>query len=160
MSAAPTWVSRRWSAHGGIRATLPRLTALVAYLLAVVVLLSHPRQDGPKAANEGMNVVLLGIDALRPDHLGSEGYFRDTAPAIDAFLSESVVFEEAFTPLARTYPSWTSLLTGSWPTTPPVRAGQAGTEILIKIYFWTGTRRCTLGFQAAHDTPIFKKSIF
>ena len=40
---------------------------------------------------------------------------------------------------------------------PPVRAGRAGTEFFIKIYFWTGTRRCTLGFQAAHDTPIFKK---
>ena len=124
-------VSRRWSAHGGIRGCLPALTALSAYLLMVVVLLSHPRQDGPKSGNQGMNVVLLGIDALRPDHLASEGYFRDTAPGIDAFLSEAVVFDQAFTPLARTYPSWTSMLTGSWPTTHQVRDNLPTPENLV-----------------------------
>ncbi|MFT5684939.1 MAG: hypothetical protein ACI8RZ_005884, partial [Myxococcota bacterium] len=112
---------RRWSAHGGATALLPRLIMLVAYLVGLAALLSHPREDGPQQDNAGLNVVLLGVDALRPDHLASEGYFRDTAPNIDAFIAESVMFEEAFTPLARTYPSWTSLLTGSWPTTHGVR---------------------------------------
>jgi arylsulfatase A-like enzyme len=112
---------RRWSAHGGVTALLPRLIALVAWLLALAVLLSHPRSAGPQQDNAGPNVVLLGIDALRPDHLDSEGYFRDTAPHIDALLAESVIFEQAFTPMARTYPSWTSLLTASWPTTHQVR---------------------------------------
>ena len=32
--------------------------------------------------------------------------------------------------------------------------------IFNKIVFWTGTRPCTLEFQAAHDAPIFKISIF
>ena len=40
---------------------------------------------------------------------------------------------------------------------PPVRAGRAGTEIFIKIYFWTGTRHRTLRFFSAHDPPILKK---
>ena len=43
---------------------------------------------------------------------------------------------------------------------PPVRAGRAGTEILIKIYFWTGTRHRTLRFFSAHDPPILKKTMF
>ena len=30
----------------------------------------------------------------------------------------------------------------------------------IKNSFWTRTRPCTSCFQAAHGTPIFKKSIF
>ena len=122
---------RRWQDHGGITGLLPRLIALVAYLIGLAFLLSHPTAEGPQQDNEGMNVVLLGVDALRPDHLGGEGYFRDTAPSIDAFVAESVMFEQAFTPLARTYPSWTSLLTGTWPTTHGVRDNLPTPEGLV-----------------------------
>jgi arylsulfatase A-like enzyme len=65
--------------------------------------------------NPGPNVLLISFDALRPDHLKSFGYERDTAPRLDAFLSRSTVYTEAFTPLARTWPAWTSVLTGAEP---------------------------------------------
>ena len=39
--------------------------------------------------------MLLCIDTLRADHLGSYGYSRETSPAIDALAAESVVFERA-----------------------------------------------------------------
>ena len=123
--------ARRWAPHGGLRAMLPRVIPLVAWVLGLAVLLQHPHYDGPQQANDGPNVLLLGIDALRPDHLGSEGYFRDTAPNIDAFLSESVVFEQAYTPMARTYPSWTSMMSAAWPTTHGVRDNLPTPENLV-----------------------------
>jgi arylsulfatase A-like enzyme len=75
----------------------------------------------PARDNEGMNVVFIGVDALRPDHLGANGYDRPTSPNIDAFLAEAVLYTEAWTPLARTYPSWTSLLSGTLPITAGIR---------------------------------------
>jgi Sulfatase len=39
------------------------------------------------------------------------------APAINQFLRESTVFKDAITPLARTFPSWVSILSGRHPHT-------------------------------------------
>ena len=71
--------------------------------------------------NQAMNVVILGVDSLRPDHLGFYGYERDTAPHIDALLKESVTFDSAWTPLARTYPAWTSMMSGLLPINNGIR---------------------------------------
>jgi arylsulfatase A-like enzyme len=53
--------------------------------------------------------VLLCLDTLRADHLGSYGYARDTSPEIDALAAESVVFERAISQAASTLPSHRSL---------------------------------------------------
>ncbi len=83
-------------------------------------LLSVP-DPKPARDNDGMNVVILGVDSLRPDHLGFYGYSRDTAPNIDALLRESVTFDSAWTPIARTYPAWTSMMTGLLPINSGIR---------------------------------------
>lgn len=62
-----------------------------------------------------MNVVLLAIDTLRPDHLGCYGYGKNTSPAIDALAAESVVFEQAIAAGIPTMPSFTTMLTGLHP---------------------------------------------
>ena len=41
------------------------------------------------------NVLLLVIDALRPDHLGCYGYALDTSPTIDALARRGVLFADA-----------------------------------------------------------------
>ncbi|MFQ6082249.1 MAG: sulfatase [Candidatus Aminicenantia bacterium] len=69
----------------------------------------------------GPNVVIIGIDSLRPDHTGYFGYNNDTSPNIDNFLRESIVFTNCYTPLARTFPSWMSILTGKYPKSNGVR---------------------------------------
>jgi hypothetical protein len=62
------------------------------------------------------DVVLLGVDGVRPDHLGFyNGLQPSLTPTLDALLHECVVFLNAWTPLARTYPSWLSILTGQTP---------------------------------------------
>jgi arylsulfatase A-like enzyme len=72
------------------------------------------------ATQDKPNIILIGIDSLRPDFLG---YFSDTeqTPHLDTFLNQSTVFAEALTPLARTFPAWTSILTGEYPKQNGVR---------------------------------------
>lgn len=61
------------------------------------------------------NVLLLGMDSLRSDHLSCAGYPRPTTPNIDALAERGVRFQNVFTSLARTLPSWASLLTSTYP---------------------------------------------
>jgi len=58
------------------------------------------------------NVLLIGVDILRPDHLGCYGYPISTSPNIDRLASESIVFDWAFANSAWTSPSFLTAFTG------------------------------------------------
>src|SRR5262249_30328108 len=60
------------------------------------------------------HVVLVTIDALRPDHLGVYGYQRHTSPNIDALAARAVRFEQAYCQAPLTCYSVPSLLTGDY----------------------------------------------
>ncbi len=66
------------------------------------------------------NVIIIGVDSLRPDFLSFFGNSQ-TTPFFDHFLQRSIVFNDAITPLARTFPSWMSILTGEYPIQNGVR---------------------------------------
>lgn len=76
-------------------------------------------------------VVLISVDALRPDHLSAYGYTARKTPAIDRLAADGVVFERAYAHAPQTLPSHASLLTG-------------------KLPFETGVRD-TVGFRLADD---------
>lgn len=61
------------------------------------------------------NVLVIAVDSLRPDRLSFAGHERSTTPKLDAYLRRSVYFENMHTSIARTTPSWTSILTGTYP---------------------------------------------
>jgi arylsulfatase A-like enzyme/cytochrome c-type biogenesis protein CcmH/NrfG len=63
-----------------------------------------------------VNVVVITIDTLRPDHLGCYGYKLIKTPNIDALASESVRFLRAYTPVPVTLPAHTVIFTGTYPT--------------------------------------------
>jgi len=42
-------------------------------------------------------VIFITIDALRPDHLTSYGYHRNTAPHLDNFIRYGTKFTNAYT---------------------------------------------------------------
>ena len=60
-------------------------------------------------------VILVFIDTLRADHLGTYGYARNTSPALDAFARQAAVFEEARSVAPWTLPSTMTALTGHEP---------------------------------------------
>ena len=61
------------------------------------------------------NLLLISIDTLRPDFLGSYGYERPTSPSLDALAASGVVFETALATSPWTLPSHGSLFTGLYP---------------------------------------------
>ncbi len=58
------------------------------------------------------NVLLLGIDSLRRDHMSCYGYRHLTTPHIDKFAQGGVLFENHFSPSIPTTPGYASMLTG------------------------------------------------
>jgi arylsulfatase A-like enzyme len=60
------------------------------------------------------DIIIIGIDSLRPDYVGYSGSLLVT-PHLDEFFNHAAVFAEAITPIARTFPAWVSLLTGRYP---------------------------------------------
>ncbi|MEM7479964.1 MAG: sulfatase [Acidobacteriota bacterium] len=71
-----------------------------------------------RGAAAGWNVVLVSVDTLRADRLGSWGYEgrRDNSPRIDELVAGGVQFERAQAPRALTWPSMASVLTGLYPS--------------------------------------------
>ncbi|MBI2667507.1 sulfatase [Candidatus Woesearchaeota archaeon] len=61
------------------------------------------------------NVIIIGIDTLRADHLGYNGYYRNTSPNIDEFSNEGVVFKNTFSQAPSTLPSFATIFTSLYP---------------------------------------------
>jgi arylsulfatase A-like enzyme len=73
----------------------------------------------PASAGNRPSVLLITIDTLRADHLGTYGYKRQTSPRIDALAREGAVFEQMYTYWPKTRGSFVAMLTGR-------RASQTG----------------------------------
>ena len=61
-----------------------------------------------------MNILLIDIDTLRPDHLGCYGYGRNTSPNIDAVAAEGVRMNDYYCSDAPCLPSRAALVTGQF----------------------------------------------
>lgn len=69
-------------------------------------------------ASRPRNLLLISLDTLRPDHMGTYGYSRPTTPGIDALLAaRGTVFERAFATSPWTLPSHAAMLTGLYSCT-------------------------------------------
>jgi hypothetical protein len=77
---------------------------------------SYQRRDAAAlaATPSKTNIILIGVDSMRPDFTVLGG---DTthAPNMNEFIKQARVFRDTTTPLARTFPSWMSILTGRHP---------------------------------------------
>ncbi|HEY8154649.1 MAG TPA: sulfatase-like hydrolase/transferase [Myxococcota bacterium] len=62
------------------------------------------------------NVVLIVVDTLRRDRLGTYGNRRNTSPNLDALAKTSVQYDDWFSPSSWTTPAVASLLTSLYPT--------------------------------------------
>jgi len=68
-----------------------------------------------------LNVLIITIDTLRADHLGSYGYASAQTPALDALAARGMRFTQATTVAPLTLPAHASLMTGTFPTYHRVR---------------------------------------
>ena len=67
------------------------------------------------------SVLLISVDTLRADRVGSYGYAAASTPIIDALAARGLRFAQATTVVPLTLPAHTSLLTGTFPTFHGVR---------------------------------------
>jgi hypothetical protein len=103
---------RRWP-----RAALGALAA-VAFAVGVTQA-AHALRGARAPAQDRPNVIIVGIDSLRLPWVGAFG--GEDTPNIDAFTRESVLFDWSYSPLARTFAAWMSILTGQMPRANGVR---------------------------------------
>jgi arylsulfatase A-like enzyme len=66
--------------------------------------------------SEHLNVMIIAVDTLRPDHLGCYGYPRHTSPCIDELADQGVLCENAMSHSPWTLPSFASVFTSLYPT--------------------------------------------
>ncbi len=64
-------------------------------------------------ATRPLNILLLGIDSQRADHMSCYGYPRLTTPYADRLAAEGILFENCFSPAVPTTPAYTSIFTGT-----------------------------------------------
>src|SRR3972149_8626805 len=84
--------------------------------LVFSIVLAWSCTEGTDAPRSQPNIVLITIDTLRADHLGSYGYPRPSSPSIDQLAESGVVFERALAAAPWTLPSMASLHTSLYPT--------------------------------------------
>ena len=102
------------------RAVATTSVAIATIVLALSIAPVHRAVEAAPSASKRPNIVIIGIDSLRNDlQVPRRGAAR--TPNIRAFLDRSRRFSDAITPLARTYPSWVSILTGRHPVTTNAR---------------------------------------
>jgi arylsulfatase A-like enzyme len=78
--------------------------------LPVIDVFGHADSGSP---NEQPHVIVIGIDSLRTDYV--QNAERPLTPEIDRYLDGAVEFADAYTPLARTFPAWVSIVSGRHP---------------------------------------------
>ncbi len=61
------------------------------------------------------NLLLVGVDTLRADHLGLSGYDQPTSPCLDRLGAGGTTFTDVTAPAPWTLPSFASALTGRLP---------------------------------------------
>ncbi len=98
-------------------AGLAGFAAALLLLLANLTLFLHGRW----LATRGPNLVLIGVDTLRADHLGLYGYERDTSPNLDSWAEGATVYDNCIASTPRTTQSLASILTGRYPHRTGVR---------------------------------------
>jgi len=70
----------------------------------------------PSVVSEQPNIILISLDTLRADRLGSYGCELPTSPAIDAFAEGSVVFDQAIAQSSHTSASHLAIFQSRYPS--------------------------------------------
>ncbi len=120
------WIFRRgavWFSLQWVKSTRLLRFSFLAFMTAGIGFFSYGSLDREKAnapsanISAGLpNIVLISVDALRPDHTFLGAYERDTTPHLKEFAKESVVFDNAFANSSWTRASVSTMFTSLYPT--------------------------------------------
>jgi arylsulfatase A-like enzyme len=110
------------------------LLIIAVALVVIIGVVAGVRFLGVPPPEEPPNILVLLIDALRPERLSDYGHFRDTNPFLAEFGKRGVRFAKAYSHSSHTKISISSLFTGLIPPEHKVRvAASPGGENKDKI---------------------------
>lgn len=84
-------------------------------ILTVTALSTACWRSGPQRVFPGANLIVIGLDTVRADHVGAYGNDWVSTPALDAFAKEAIVFDRAYATAPWTLPAFASVFTGLYP---------------------------------------------
>jgi arylsulfatase A-like enzyme len=99
-----------------VRASRYGRLAVVIVAFAALTVGCERKPTGP------LNAILVTVDTLRADHLGIDGYPRDTSPNLDALARAGTWFPRCYAQSVTTRASHASIFTGCYPRTHGVLA--------------------------------------
>lgn len=70
------------------------------------------------------NIIFIGLDSVRPDFINAR------TPNVKNFLQSATIFTDAYTPLARTFTGWMSILTAQYPKHSNARTNLADPDFI------------------------------
>jgi len=117
-----------------------------------------PFPSAPRADDEPFDLLLISIDTLRADHLGSYGYALSTSPYLDSIADSGWRFDQALSHSPWTRPSHRAILTGNYPLSHPESPGTFLAEMLWRAGYrttaWTGGGQMdfAMGFDRGFET--------
>ncbi|MCI0604264.1 sulfatase-like hydrolase/transferase [bacterium] len=152
-----TWSFNRLIRRVSLLENVRPWQVLSGFLLLICILFSfwnRSRIATQDASAKGKpNILLISVDTLRRDRLGCYGYQAARTPHIDALARQSVLFEDAVSPIPLTGPSHVTMLTGLYPhrhgvpangirlsknlITVPETLAKAGYETAAFVSGWT-----------------------
>lgn len=88
----------------------------VGLLLVVVLGIASFVSSPGNAPCRDCNVIIIGVDTLRADHVHALGYPLDTTPNIDSLAQSGYSFTNAYSASSWTVPSFMSIFTGLYPS--------------------------------------------
>jgi arylsulfatase A-like enzyme len=104
-----------WLQTGVFRMHPPTKIAVLVALVAVAGLGLASTAAVPRESASRPDILLITVDSLRADALGSYGSSRLTSPNLDAFAREAVLISDAIAQAPYTKASMASLMTGLLP---------------------------------------------
>ena len=96
--------------------------------MLLTLLLACSSSSEPSAQPD---VVVIVIDTLRPDHLPTYGYARNTAPFLDGLAKDGHVFDRAWSTSSWTAPSTGTMFTALHPPQHGVTLGMLATKNML-----------------------------
>jgi arylsulfatase len=99
------------------------------------------------------SVLVLVIDALRPDHLGCYGYARPTSPTLDGLARRGVLFADATSPSTYTRAAVASIFASVHPAAHGVLSQGRQVEVLSDEYTTLAESLKARGYRTAAFMP-------
>lgn len=170
-----------WKIVGWVDAAITRRATPVVATCAAAVLAALPVVTKPvelptepdpsvlpvlqaaASATSRPNILFLGVDGLDADITSAYGYARQTTPFLESIREDTLLFEHAYSNVARTHGSLVTLLTGRLPfstrvTFPPTLLqgadGDRTFPMLLKSLGYTTMQLGMRHYADAEDTNV------